>query len=72
MEKKIIEFFMNNIDIEKIILNNKNKFALIHLISMRTREIIIKNQKEDFKLYIDKPFLNAIKEFELEAINNKK
>ena len=63
---------MNNIDIEKIILNNKNKFALIHLISMRTREIIIKSQKEDFKLYIDKPFLTAIKEFELEAINKKK
>ena len=63
---------MNNIDIEKIILNNKNKFALIHLISMRTREIIIKSPKEDFKLYIDKPFLNAIKEFELEAINKKK
>lgn len=63
---------MNNIDIEKIILNNKNKFALIHLISMRTREIIIKNQKEDFKLYIDKPFINAIKEFELEALNKKK
>lgn len=54
---------MNEIDIEKILLKNKNKFKLVHTTAIRAREIIIKNQKSALKSFCkDKPTMMALKE----------
>lgn len=60
---------MNDIDIEKILSKCKNKFQLVKVLSIRTRQMLINDKKKLSRIYIDKPFITILKDFEKENKN---